>query len=253
MSRLSLVRSLPSPGLRAKVPEGYVLLAEEDDKKDLKGQPGLVVQVEQPVVRNIGSSRGGRGMLKPLTVQLVGAVTATTAAGVAINANFGVIPSSYQDYAAFAGLYDEVKFVKGQADFRVDYGTPTGQNQPIPLVIAYDPIDGTAPTTVIQTLTFQQHLGPLTIGVCGAQLATNLAGGPAVVNRTGYWKFGFHMPKGAVRNSAVATNAGGEWMASSDAADTWGYLKVSSGTPIAAVTLITTMYIRVTVMFRSRQ
>jgi hypothetical protein len=199
-------------------------------------------------------NRGIRSALKPFKVRLVFPNTVVaTAAGAAFANVQACTPSGCADWGQFAAVYDEVRVLGGKLFWNVTFTTPSALPTATMCCAVYDPIDGTAPASVYQQMTFAQNSGPkfLTCYPAGAVLPPSTA--PSSTNSAGLWSMEFKVPAGSARSSANPTWFGKEWSSTVDAADLFGFLKLFCTAPAAAAIMYVTTIYYLDCEFRSRQ
>ena len=174
-----------------------------------------------------GRGRGGGGKsTKPIHKRLVyNPANVVGAAGAALVSTVNMQPSLFSDWAAEIQLYDEVKVVSGEVFWYVVQTPGAAAANRVFVAQCYDPIDGTALTSVQSAIQYSQHCGPV-------QLSGTNAGGlyaaafPSQVTKTGanHWKF--NTLKQTARNATgVTVMSGGDWSSTVDAADIYGFIK----------------------------
>lgn len=235
-----------SPSVRPPSIVDAPVLVEKDDDSSEK----CTVLTLKRIMR--GSGFGAAGVaLKPIKVKLWLSTSAVASAATAVQLSLGLNLTTFQDWGGFANVYDAVKFESGECHWSTfSYSNNTG-TLPLPTCMSYDPYDGTVPSSLLQQLTYAQNSGPHMAPIVDA---VQPAQAPTAVSRTGFWIFKFRAPKGApTRTTGTTTNVMGEWAATVDAGDTFGYLKLyitaPSGTGVAGYYF----YTGVNVHFRSRR
>jgi hypothetical protein len=198
--------------------------------------------------------RGVRAAMKPIKVRLVFPNTAVaTAAGAAFANVQACTPSGCADWAQFAAVYDECRVLGGELFWNVTFTTPAAGYTATMACAVYDPIDGTAPASVYQQMTFAQNSGPKFITCFPAGGVVPPSTTPASTNASGLHCMRFKVPTGSARSSANPTWFGKEWSSTVDGADIFGFLKLFCSAPAAlAVMVVSTIYY-LDMEFRSRQ
>jgi hypothetical protein len=185
-----------------------------------------VVHVARPVGR-----RGGLGKLSETRVTLTQDLSGQSAANTALALVINMTPFTCNDWTAYASLYDEVKVHAVTVLGTYSYATySTALNARTIVAWAYDPIDATAPASVVDSLSASQHAGPWVVSSPYLQAATYSAnqGTPTEVSTTrgGFHRHTFVVPKGHARSSANASTFGDEWADTADSGDYWGFVKM---------------------------
>lgn len=229
-----------------KSKEPAVVLSHDGSSKVSVFNNGVL----QPQLLAAPAMRRTRGMgkaaLKPIRATLsYYPAPVVGAAGAAISSTINMQPALCFDWAQFAALYDEVRMISAESDFRLDLSA----GGPCQAAVCYDPIDGTALASISNTITFAQNMGPFAIVV---PAATGTA--PVAVNRTGFWKFRYHMLKGTAKNIlGPAVVSGSDWTCTTDPADIYGFHKTYVNAPGGVAVLTLTQIFRMHCEFRSRQ
>jgi len=199
----------------------------------------------------------GRGPLrmKPIRVTLASPQTAvSSAAGAALSNTIGMSPATFTDWSSFAAVYDECKVLGGSVYQKLILPyTAAVAVQASVWTTVYDPIDGVALANIGNALTYAQTMGPQ---ICVRDINTAVipcGESPASATRNGFHTLRFKVPRGAARNTANPTWVQGEWSATGDAGDIYGFVKsfAVGHTGLQYATLISV--ITLDVEFRSRQ
>jgi hypothetical protein len=185
-----------------------------------------------------------RGKLRPLTTTIVYRSTTNGTASTFYAPVIPVEPASAAEFSSLITLYDECKVngIKVAYSVEGNAALSTGTKS----VVAYAPTDAVALASVVAGCEYQQHK------LTSAASSSNTVA-PLSVTSSGLWEFTPTLLKGAsARSSATATNFEGEWSATSDTADTYGYLKWAIDA-VGGVTITLDAVVYLTVSFRSRQ
>lgn len=197
--------------------KGYVKPEEDGKKSDVKGPEGGRLASTALTLHDSMSRTVGR--LKPISVKLSYRVTLASSANTAFNTVQSVAPSLAGDFAGYAALYDEVIVDGGHFHFMAHctVAVPSGN---LWGGMAYDPVNFGVYTSVAQICDAAQQIHFPFVASLGPSIITPL--GPLM--HTFHWK----VPKGKparISGSSNTTNFSGEWSATSDANDSYGFLK----------------------------
>lgn len=164
-------------------------------------------------------SIGRMGKLKPISVVLVQRWSFASSANTAYNTVLSVTPSASADWTQFAAVYDEVICDGGHIDF-IAHTTAVIQAGNLWGSMSFDPVNFGVNTSIAEVGTAAQHrIFPIIVNL-----------GPSVVQPIGPLQHSFRWstPKGKparITGSSNTTNLSGEWGATSDASDSFGFIK----------------------------
>jgi len=185
---------------------------------------------------------GGKG-LPPLTVWLTLSGAANSGNSTPLTTVQALEPASFNEWSDLIALYEECKVEQTVVDFMI---TPVGSgNSPEIGVITYSPTVATALSSASQGAEVQKNM-LFGVGIGGSTV-------PTPVTQTGLYRFKAKVPKGSVRSSGSAATFGGEWSATADASDVYGYLKWYVPSLGAAASSNLQYLMKMKVHFRSRQ
>jgi len=174
-------------------------------------------------------------------------------AGGAANATvLAVEPATSSEFSQWAALYSEVKVHGGV----VHFGAVSTGGNPLAGIsgigsVQYDPLVSTALTTVAGGLEGSQSQ-IYVLGQNDSAAATDSITSTTAVSKSGLFAFNFAVPKGSARTTATTTNVSGEWCATSDSADTFGWVKFYLPALGGAYVQTVYGYVVLDVSFRSR-
>lgn len=192
---------------------------KEKDAEDPKREDSRLVP--RPLSNGAGRGRMGLSM-KPIKVWLWSGEAVSSTSGAALARTWNVVPANYQDWSSLTSLYDECRVIRGVHKFAILQAVQS-VSASVTAATCYEPTDPTALTSIVDCLTHVQHYGPVQVACSETALVSNPC--PRPVTRTGFFIFPWHMPKGSARNTASATTVQGEWAATTDAGDIFGYVK----------------------------
>jgi len=223
-------------------PSGAAALGS--DQKDSQSDEWNVVGREQKGQAPVMALAGSLGGLKigRVRTRIAYPISATSAANTALTTVFPVEPALSGEFNSFAAVFSECKVHGGEVHYAV---AASGTVSQVFEVLSYDPMSSTALSSVAAGCEFSQ----MDLRAFGAA-ATSV--GPAPVTARGLYTFKFRCLKGSGRVSATATQFQGEWSATTDAADTYGFLKPFVGPLGGAITSTLTGIVILDVSFRSR-
>jgi len=189
---------------------------------------------------------GRMGKMKPISATMVQRWSFASSATSAYNTVLSIAPSASADWTQFAAVYDEVICDGGHVDF-IAHTTAVIQAGNLWGGMAYDPVNFGVYTTIADVATGAQHkIFPLVVNL-----------GPSVVQPIGplQHKFAWKVPKGRsarITGSSNTTNLSGEWGATSDASDSYGFLKPYFEAGTTGVVTNLSGFVYLNCRFRSR-
>lgn len=119
------------------------------------------------LLRGVGRSRRAQEIVTIIAGQFSSAINKTSATSATIT----LTPSSFQDWTAYIGLYDEVTLLGGDVWFTYD-STLMGSTAAITGFLAWDPVDGATAVTGNDILCYRDHYGPFNIPTGASWSAT---------------------------------------------------------------------------------
>jgi hypothetical protein len=170
-------------------------------------------------------------------------VTATGGSGAALATVIPVEPATSGEFTSFASLFQECKTTAGEIHWHISTSVPASSNSPLGCVLSYEDMSSAALGSVASGLEAKVH---------DLRLLDYSSTATVSSTSSGLWSLRFSVPKSSARSSATATKFVGEWSDISDAADTYGYLKLYAEAPGGSVTVTLTAWVVLDVMFRSR-
>jgi len=207
------------------------------------------VHVSRPIGK---AARGkGQGEIRTFLVQTIsGAAAAATDIANVLSFN----PVNANDFASYSLLYDEVRVHSITVYGTYSYTTASTVFNPRSTgAWCYDPIDATAPASVVDTLSSSQFYGPFMFTGATAAFAGTF-NTPLEVSPT---KHGFHVkkfvvPRGIARSNSQPLAMSDEWTSVLDPSDYFGVFKhyVENGGTTSVIGY--RIYFRYDVSFRSR-
>jgi len=227
-----------------RIPDGFVLVERKTDEV----RSGVVTRPVGSVLATLESKTtlslmGSLGIGLPQTrTRLVLSNTLTSAANTALTTVIAVTPSACAEWSSFAALWSECKVHGGCLHYTV---TSSGTGVPGPTVVSYDPMNFGALSSVASGC--EQSQKDLRFFAAGVTTIS-----PGALNSTGLFPFRFKCLKGSARYAAEPQVISGEWSATADASDTYGYLRPYVGAQGGVITSSLSFILELDVSFRSR-
>jgi len=229
--------------------DAYIMVDGEkgatDEKKDaLRGAPvssGSQAGVAGGLKASVVSALGMK--MPEVRTKLVIASSNASAANTALTTVIGLEPATSSEFTSFSALWQECKVHGGDFHYFI---TSSASAPPSFTVVAFDPLSATALGSVAAGVEAAQH----DLRVCFNDAVTTVS--PAPVNGRGHYSFRCENLKGVGRSSGSTTTYQGEWSATADGADTYGFLKVYVPALGGAVTSTLNWILVLDISFRSR-
>jgi hypothetical protein len=179
-----------------------------------------LLRAARPAAPRMGRPNGGKNREFRTVLNYTSSFTTTAATDYV-----GVIsirPSNSSEYATLANIYDEIIVDGGRLDFSLSpVTTYTTNNGALRAVVAFDPIESAALSSLSNGLIHSQHFQFANAAALnGGTIQTPLA-----TNAHGYFTFKWRTPKGVARSTSATAAFGHEWSSTSDTASDYGYLK----------------------------
>jgi len=230
-----------TPVERSVVPSSGAAARGSDPKKEDGDEKFVVVQagaLEAPksALASMGVS------LRETKTRLAIYGTSTSTANTANTTVIPVEPANSSEFSALSGLFAECKVHGGRLHYTV---SASAGNVAQFSVFAFDPMNSTALSGVANGVEYSQF------DLRGLNPDTALAS-PTPVAQKGYYTFHFKVLKGSARSSSAATVFQSEWSATTDASDTYGFLKPYVPALGAGVTTTIVYVLELDISFRSR-
>jgi len=204
-----------------------VSLSNTDEKmKDQKGpEKALVVANQKPriiqtLLRGMGKAGkgGGKYITQGIKIILTQRLTQRSAAASAYTTVVSLAPSNSTEWTGWSNEFDEMICDKIVFKYTV---TTAGVvfNDNVFGAMAYDPLNAGVLSSVANVMESAQSVMFPFVSGTGASSAQG-------TTDTKMRSFVMKVPKGrSARTTAVATNVSGEWSATSDTSDTYGFMK----------------------------
>jgi hypothetical protein len=202
----------------------YVLVADQKDSKAGVENPYSdalkLCEVELTQLRQV--ARSIMGPMKTYKINLVENLSFSSAGSGASNGSATVDPSTLTEFGTLASLFDEYKVLGGEYRFSLMDWVPNTAAAMIAYgVLAYDPSDGTNPSTEISLAQKQQTMQVF--------YGTSVAGATGLtVSHPGGHVFKWKVPPGVlVPAGATASEGTSNWqpMTSSNGFQPYGWMK----------------------------
>jgi hypothetical protein len=191
-----------------------------------------------------GIATGRQNSNRPIRLESGYSGTSNSSANTALQINAAVSPASTDDWAAMAGLFDEVRVMGGYVKWVVTCNADSVRpDANIAGVCAFDPTTATSLATLGEGLVARYH---------HAFVLPGKNAGPTPTSRDGFHTMKWRNPHVAVRNTTSTALTQG-WMSTSDGADIFGYVKFLLAAAGSSNITSITYYIVLDMEFRSRQ
>jgi hypothetical protein len=221
--------------------EEYFVVDPAVDNKDAKGSdksPTTHATLSRPL--KLGVGRDG------MRVNLCYRYNFASSANTAYNTVHSVAPANSGEFAGFAALFDEMIVDGGHIQFMVFAGgtVPAGN---LWGGLSFDPVNFGVYTATAQIGHARQHILYPIVASLGPSIVTPL--GPLM------HKMAWKVPKGPparISGSSNTTNFSNEWSATSDANDSYGFLKPYMEAGPTTVTTNLSGFVTLQCRFRSR-
>lgn len=184
--------------------------------------------------------------LQGCSAQLCGAFAASVTKNAPYNTVVSMVATSFADWSAYVGLYDEVCFKSAVVHWAYD-ATGTAPTAGVTACVAWDPYDTTASSGYTDLVNYRcnsglHYIAPNQTNVNAVSYGTSQ---PFTTSRTGYWSFSAHFPSGRSSvPSSTATSGCNRWISTATSALTFGFVKpyfsnpASTGTPTFQLTVL---------------
>ncbi len=227
------------------------------ETQDGDAQLAPVPRFSRRLLLGTGKSRGKR--TQEIVTLLGGAFSTSITKNAATASVITLTASSFSDYTAFAGLYDEVTLVSGDIWFTYN-STGMASSTDITGAAAWDGADGATPNGFTDLITYRDHYGPFSVTTGGSMFSstgTNFP--PARGGASGFYHFSF-MPsrmgkRGLDRRPELSVNSVtpiNTWLSVNTSNINFGYLKLYLSNPAAANAGTLGVTVRVKVGFKLR-
>lgn len=199
-------------------------------------------------LQGLSNVRASLGLkMKSVAVSLPIRYLVSSAANTAYTTVFPIQPSSASEYATLAALFDECRFEGFQLKYLTNVAT-AGSGGACG-ILSYNPTNITALTTLVNGAESSQHKL-----ICFGSRGVINALEAELIGANKYETWNVKVPSGSpVRVTATTTNVIGEWMATSDASNTCGYVKPYFDAGQTGCILSVTGVLYLHMRFRSRQ
>lgn len=171
--------------------------------------------VKLPLMSHMSRLSGGNR--KPIRVTLVEKQTVVGAAATALSTVGSCSPINGTDYGSFAAVYDLCRVHRIRVAWRV--GSSIALAGSADAVLAWDPINPSAYTSVSDGLTAEHHLGPSALQSEVASFTTR------GVSADGYRHMTIKLPAAKLTVDTTIAAVGGSWFGVSTSTIVVGYLK----------------------------
>lgn len=229
----------------------------QNDQKDVKTDvpnkalPLSAMQRTKQIMR--ASKTGKKANKKPISVHLFSTLSNNAGANTVNSYTPGVSPVVAQDYAGFAGLYDEcrcthVKVYGTLSTLGTFAGTPTLGASAL-WGFAWDPINAGAYGGLADVCTAVHHHGPIAIPVA---TTAGTQAGVQVQPKDGVYVLNVKLHSDPLYTTITTGAIGGGWFGTNTASITIGYLKSYVSALGAATSSNITFFVDMTCEFRDR-
>lgn len=209
---------------------------------DTCSEPEVSVTPSVSVTRQLKTAMmGGRGLTK-LRTKLAYQYSTTSGANAALNNTNYLILGQFDEYSTFAALFDEV-FVHG-FEFHFSFQFSAAATTLVRGIVAYDPIDAAASSSLNQLIVCDNHFGPFALN---QPFVT-----PTSVTKTGLFSWKVKCPTGTQSNKSITAMSTGQWAATADTTATFGTLNNYISPAGAAITTMVIYTVVADVSFRTR-
>jgi len=254
---------LSASGLTTDDSETYVLVKRE--KKSIvqetpantpnNSSPGEGDSKSSIKMSAVSRGRIGAAMLNrnkmsdPIRAKIVGTVSITSGSNAFNQGVMSLSPVGQQDFAAFAGVFDEARVTR--VDFDVAMNQSPGSSNPVPggWAVAWDPSNIGTYGSVPDALTAEYHVGPLA-------LPTNSNNAvPQSETKSGFHHFSAPVkPQRLTGDGSISGDVGGGWFATgtSSANAIVGYVKCTIPALGSSTTSTFYGFVTYTCEFRNR-
>jgi len=213
--------------------EVAVLLSTDEEVTDKrKGHTDRV-----RLLRGMGGKKGGTQQIVTL---LAGGFSTSISKAANTAAVITLTASSFADWSAYVGLYDEVTLISGEIWANYD-STGMASSNAASCAFAWDGADGATPTTSSDLICYRDHYGPFIVPTGGSLTGTGTSFPMAQGSISGFYHMNFaptKMGSGPLsRRPELSVNAVtpiNVWMSVNTGSINFGYLKVFLNNPNAA-------------------
>jgi hypothetical protein len=210
---------IQTKSLSTQQKDNYVVVDQKDDnsadEKTLSKIPAL-----RAILSTFKVGKGGvRPKLNNLRTKIWNSGAAGGSASTLFNTVVALSPSACTEFSTLATIYDEAKCHGVAFHFSTLVSSTSSAAITMHGNVVYDPVDATAYTDILTSLSASQKMGPFALG--SNQWGTVASGnswatGPSIVSKKGMYLLKCKIPKGITAPSfngfvSTITNVEGQW------------------------------------------
>jgi hypothetical protein len=237
------------------------LVRKDDDDEDFEipCRPLLVRQnaTEKAIMVSIPRAvrHAATKSTQAVVANLCGSFAFTVTKNAATTAVVTLLGSSFADWSAYIGLYDEVMLDSGHVHWCYD-GTGVAATSSVIGVLAYDPSDSGVSSGFTDLINYRSNSGLRYIGTNQSNANTVSYGvsQPLGVSGSGFWTWKIRRSPG--KQSVVPTSASSaglnRWISTATSSLNFGFIKPYLTNPAATTAPVVNMIVVLKLSFRSR-